>query len=368
MPGSYPRLAGLALTGFVAACGPAPVAADYTEHATAIVQGYVAAGEFSGAVIVAVDGAPILRRGFGFVDREARIANTPETRFRIGSITKSFTAVAILQLAERGKLGIDDPVSRHYPAAPAAWEQITLRHLLAMRSGIPNQNAYIGRSKEGWAQPRTPEEVIGITRDLPLRFEPGTQFEYSNSNYTVLGAVIERTSGQSYADYMREHVFRPLGMDDTELESTQPIPGQAKGYAIIDGRWQHDDQISLTIPFAAGSLSSTVDDMLRWERGLTIGRLLSPASMEAMFVDHGSRYGLGWTVANPFGNPVQTHTGGIDGFHTQICRLPEQRLTIVVLANLRSARVGWVANDLARQHLGFFRWLPHACLEAWYSV
>lgn len=350
--------------------GARPAQADdaaYAEKAAAIVRSYVDAGEFSGSVLVAVDGRPILRQGFGLADRDRNVANTPDTKFSIGSLTKQFTAAAILQLAERGKLGLDDPISKYYAAAPEAWRRITLRHLLAMRSGIPNHNAFVEASDGQWDVARTLEEVIALTRDQPLRFEPGTKFDYSNSGYTLLGYVIERVTGRSYADHLRESIFEPLGMRGSGYDTEDPaIGGRAQGYVVVGGRWERAPYISMSIPHAAGALYSTIDDLLIWDRALADAKVIGPESLQAMFTDHGGRYGFGWTVANPIGTRVQTHTGQINGFHAIVCRYPEDGVVIVVLANLWNARVWWIASELGLAYFGVLGGLPRACLEAWY--
>jgi hypothetical protein len=189
-----------------------PDPARYAAAADAMIKRYVDDGRFSGAVLVAVHGKPVLREGFGLANREWDIPVTPETEFRIGSMTKQFTATAILQLAEQGKLALSDPIGKYYAAAPKAWNSVTIAQLLSHRSGIPNFTELPGFDDSIARRDLTPEQVIALTRDAPLHFAPGSQYEYSNSGYALLGYVIEKQSGQPYADYLREHVFHPLGM------------------------------------------------------------------------------------------------------------------------------------------------------------
>jgi CubicO group peptidase (beta-lactamase class C family) len=203
--------------------GPAAAESAFEVRAAAVVQRYVESDGFSGAVLVAVGGKPIFRQGFGFADHERRIPNAPDTRFRIGSITKSFTSVAILQLVERGRIGLEDPVSRHYAKAPPSWATATIRHLLAQQTGIPSLSDTPG-FWESWIKThRTPEEGIDLIRDAKLRFAPGSRFEYSNTNHHILGLVIEAASGQDYEATMQANVFAPLGMADTGLDHNDKV-------------------------------------------------------------------------------------------------------------------------------------------------
>jgi D-alanyl-D-alanine carboxypeptidase len=358
----------LAAVFAIAALSLPPIGAraepTYAERAAALVQSYVEADRFSGAVLVAHEGRPILRQGFGLANREWGIPNTPETKFRIGSITKPFTSVAILQLAERGLVAVDDPVARHYPNAPRAWESVTLRHLLSMRSGIPSLSDTPGFWTVWSKTHRTPEEAIGLIRNTPLRFEPGTRYEYSNSNHTILGRVIEAVTGLGYADYLRSAIFSPLGMDDTGLDHNETIlPKRASGYEREGGTWRNAAFFAMTIPFAAGALYSTVDDLLKWDAALDQGKVLGPPSLQEMFADQGGGYGLGWYVGSRSGTRVQVHSGGIAGFNAILCRYPDARLTIIMLANLYETPVALIANELAALYFGTP--LAHVCHEAY---
>jgi D-alanyl-D-alanine carboxypeptidase len=340
-----------------------PAAADdpvFTARAAAVMQSHLEAERFSGAVLVAVDGKPIFRQGFGFADREGRIPNTPETRFRTGSIGKQFAAASVLQLVERGKLGLDDPISTHYERSPAAWSKITLRHLLSMRSGIFNFTKLPDFDEEWSRRDHALEEVIALTRDRPLRFEPGSRYEYSNSGYTLIGHVIEKATGQAYGTYLRDNLFAPLGMRNSGYEDEAAARTLAKGYVIKGGEWKIAPTISMSVVHAAGATYTTVDDLLRWEQALGSGKLLGPDSTRAMFTDYGG-YGLAWGMRERLGYRVHMHSGHIYGFHTMLCRYPDDGVTIIVLANLWTASVSWIANELAALHFGVVSMLPRFC-------
>lgn len=342
-----------------------PVAADpaFTAQAEAVVQGYADSDGFSGSVLVALDGNPIFRQGFGYANREWNIPNTPETKFRIGSLTKSFTAAAILQLAERGRLGLDDPVSRHYAKAPPSWSAIALRHLLSMHSGIPSFSDTPGYW-ESWSKiQRKPEEGIDLIRDAPLRFPPGAKYEYSNSNYAILGLVIEAASGRSYEAHLRAAILDPLGLRDTGLDNNEAVlPARASGYEREGGVWRNAAYLAMTIPFASGGIYSTVDDLLTWDQALYDESVIGAGSLRAMFADHGDGYGYGWFVGARSGRRIHAHSGGNSGFHGIFCRYPDDRLTVIVLANLGSSPVAQIANELASLHLGTS---VHLCHEAY---
>jgi CubicO group peptidase (beta-lactamase class C family) len=322
--------------------------ADYARGADGVIKAYVGPDVFSGAVLVAKDGKPVFRRAYGLADREWNVANTPETRFRLGSITKQFTATAILQLAEQGKLSVDDPISKYYPAAPAAWAPITLKHLLTHTSGIPSYTAIPGFFAQLARLDKTPDEIIALTRDKPLDFPPGSKYAYDNTGYVLLGYVVEKVSGQPYAAYLQDHIFTPLGMKDTGYDVSDTIlPRRASGYSVAGGKARNAAFLSMSLPYAAGSLYSTVDDLLIWDQALHAGKAIKPASVAAMFTDYGFNYGFGQGLGPQNGHMTWGHGGGINGFATQLNRLPNDGLTVIVLGNIEQAPSGRIAQKLA---------------------
>lgn len=331
-----------------------PSAAAFDAKAEALIGGYVKDGRFSGAVLVARDGQPILREGFGLADREWDAPVTPDTEFRLGSITKQFTATAILQLVEQGKIGLDDPISKYDATAPKAWEKVTIRHLLTHRSGIPSYTDIPGFFGAPSKTDRTPEEIIALTRDKPLRFEPGSKFEYDNTGYVILGWVIEKVSGQTYADYVSAHIFKPLGMSHTGYDvSAEILHHRASGYDRgEDGEVRNTPYLAMTLPYAAGSLYSNIDDLLIWDQALYAAKPLTQASLDDMFADHGDHYGYGWFVNEVDGRRLWSHAGGINGFHTFFARYPDQKLTVVVLSNITQAPVEKIAGQLVHLYFG----------------
>jgi CubicO group peptidase (beta-lactamase class C family) len=310
------------------------------------------AEDFQGAVLVASHGQTLLAKGYGLANREHQVANTPQTRFRLGSITKQFTAMAVLILEEQGKLKLEDPVSQHLEDTPRAWEAITLQHLLSHTAGLPNFTSFPEYSKK-WMLPSPPAETIQRFIDKPLEFAPGEQFRYSNSGYIVLGAIIERASGQNYAEFLRKNIFQPLGMNDTGYDTYEEIlPHRAAGYQRDGQGMKNAPYLDMTQPHAAGALYSTVEDLKRWDEALNDGKLIAEKSFDKMYAPVKGNYALGWQVTDRGARRQIAHGGGINGFATYLLRVPEEKLCIVVLSNVVPSPPGRMATDLAAIVLG----------------
>lgn len=306
----------------------------YAAAVDEVANAYVDAGLFSGTILVAKDGKPILRKGYGLANREWSVAATPETKFRLGSITKQFTAAAILQLAEQGKLSLDDPISRYYPQAPASWSPITLKHLLTHTSGIPSYTSLPGFFGSPQRIDRTPAEIVALTQDKPLEFKPGEKFSYDNTGYVLLGYVIEKVSGQTYQAYLQDHIFGPLGLKNTGYDDTAIVlPQRAAGYTVAAGKPRNAPYLAMSLPYAAGSLYSTVDDLLTWQQALQAGKVIKPASLAAMFTDQGFGYGYGQFISKVNGRRMWAHAGGINGFSTDLVLFPDQGVSLIILSN-----------------------------------
>jgi D-alanyl-D-alanine carboxypeptidase len=342
-----------------------PTDAVFVEKARASIQKYATDNKFSGTVLVARNGKPILREGFGLANREFNIPARPETIFRLGSITKQFTAASIMQLSEKGKLSVDDPVSKYYPAAPAAWSKITVKHLLNHRSGIPSYTGIPGFMQTMAVTDRTPEQIIELTRDMPLEFEPGSKYAYNNTGYIILGYIIEKVSGEKYAGYVDAHIFKPLGMKNSGYDvSSRVLPNRASGYQVQDGVWTNAPYLAMTLPYAAGSLYSTADDLLIWDQAFHADRVVSKASREAMTTDNGNNYGYGLQLGTVGSHKSIAHGGGIHGFATYMSRFPADGVTIIALSNLQSGNSGQIATELARLMFGIPAPPPPAPLVA----
>ena len=324
----------------------AAVAQD-TARMDQMVQPYVSSKQFMGSVLVARNGEVLFSKAYGFANLEWNIPNTPDTKFRLGSITKQFTAASILLLEERGKLKVEDPVKKYLPDAPAAWDKITIFHLLTHTSGIPNFTSFPEyHSMEPFATPV--EKIVEHFRDKPLDFQPGEKWSYSNSGYLLLGHLIERITGGTYEKFVQDNIFTPLGMKDSGYDSNSAvIPRRASGYTHDSGGFHNAGFIHMSIPHAAGALYSTTQDLLRWEQGLFGGKLLSAASLQKMTTPFKMDYAFGLAVQTANGRKTIAHGGGIEGFNTYIAYEPADKLEIVVLANLNGQAPEQIASRLA---------------------
>jgi CubicO group peptidase (beta-lactamase class C family) len=312
-----------------------------------VIQSYAMSKQFMGSALVSQDGKVLLSKGYGFANLEWDVLNSPTTKFRLGSITKQFTAASILLLEERGKLKVEDPVKKHIADAPAPWDKITIFHLLTHTSGIPSFTGFPDYASTE-AIPATPESLVARFRDKPLEFQPGEKWNYSNSGYVLLGYLIEKISGQSYSEFVQQNIFTPLGMKDSGYDSNSTIIAhRAAGYAPGANGPVNAGFIHMTIPFSAGSLYSTTEDLLRWEQGLFGGKLLSPASLAKMTTPFKQDYAFGLAVSANHGHKVIEHGGGIEGFNTHLAYYPEDKLVVAVLGNLNGRFPGEIAGKLA---------------------
>jgi D-alanyl-D-alanine carboxypeptidase len=326
----------------------APVAAAEQTLADRIDAGigaYYKATDPGVTVLVARDGKPLFRKAYGMANVEKKQALTPDMSLRLGSITKQFTAVGILMLAEEGKLTLQDDVTRHLPDYPARGKKITIEHLLTHTSGIVSYTSkpdFLASAEKDL----TVAQMIDSFKNDPLEFEPGTRYAYNNSAYFLLGAIIEKLSGQPYAKFVEQRIFVPLGMSQTAYEGYERTPPlRAAGYSKKDEAFAPSSPLSMSQPYAAGALVSTVDDLNRWDQAISAGKLLKPASWKQAFTPYklasgaSTDYGYGWGIGKLQGSPMISHGGGINGFSTFALRLPDEKLYVAVLGNSDSGNV-----------------------------
>jgi CubicO group peptidase (beta-lactamase class C family) len=314
-----------------------------------LLNSYAANGTFNGAVLIARDGEVLFSGGYGLADRGAGIPNSPQTKFRLGSITKQFTAAAVLLLQEQGKLNVQDAICDYLSDCPPAWQMITIHHLLSHTSGIPDLTSF----PEFWslqATPSPPLETLNRFNTRPLDFQPGQAWRYSNSGYIVLGLIIEQAAGQPYEVFLQENIFNPLNMTATGYDHNSNE--LAVGYM----RDSEADFIDMSIPFAAGGLYSTVEDLYRWDQALFNSTLLTQESLSAMFAEHaaipspeGSAYGYGWIIGQDNGRRVYEHRGAIEGFVSVTAYYPDENVTIILLSNLQSTPLNALFASLVGQ-------------------
>jgi CubicO group peptidase (beta-lactamase class C family) len=329
-----------------------PSAETIAAQADEYCRAQAAINKFSGSVLVARGDQVLFAKGYGLANVEHDVPNAPRTKFRLGSITKQFTAMAILILQEQGKLSVDDLVSKHIEGCPEAWKDVTIHHLLTHTSGIPSFTSLPGYPTS-MPLPSSPAKTLDRVRDMPLEFAPGEKFVYSNSGYVLLGQIIEKVSGKPYEKFLPEVIFEPLGMKDTGYDFPAPIiPHRAAGYRRIGDQFANAAYLDMTIPHAAGALYSTVEDLHRWSVALDEEKLISSAAYEKMYTPAKGSYAYGWIVDEQFGRKRIGHGGGINGFSTYIGRFPEEKVCVVVLSNMEGTASGNVARGLAAIALG----------------
>ena len=288
---------------------------------------------FTGSVLVARDGKVVFSKGYGFANAEFEIPNTPQTKFRLGSVTKQFTAAAVLLLQERGKLSVQDPICKYIENCPAAWSEITIHHLLSHTGGIPNFTSFPDYLPK-MMMPVTTQEMIARFKDKPLDFKPGEKWAYSNSGYFLLGHIIEKAAAEAYESFLQKNIFEPLKLTSTGYDHHGTIlKKRATGYSMRKGEVVNSLPIDMTQPYSAGALYSTVEDLFLWNEALFSGKLLSAKSLEAMLTPVKNDYGYGLGIQTKAGRKIISHGGGINGFSTVLTRFADEKLTLVVLRN-----------------------------------
>jgi CubicO group peptidase (beta-lactamase class C family) len=334
------------------ACGPKPPASAQID---AYLNGLSAKGELRGAVLVARHGVVLSAAGYGVADEASSAANTPSTDFRIGSNTKQFTAMATLLLQDRGALRVGDSICLYIDDCPAAWQAVTLQHLLDHSSGIPDYTGFDNfPSVIGSAV--SVSDLIARFKPLPLLFPPGSQWSYSNSGYVLLGAVVEKVSGQTYADFLQQNLLVPIGLASTGYDTNDPpSPAHATGYLSPGTKPVFLDMSEF---YSAGALFSHVTDLHVWDEALMAGRIGSAAALEAMWSPHipcpvggcalatDVGYGDGWFIAEQSGTRYVYHWGRIDGFRSSNGFYPDAGVVVVVLSNLETTDVWGISTTL----------------------
>ena len=340
----------------------AKAATPIGQQIDAIVTDVLARAHYPGvAVAIRKGGETIYRKGFGLADIENQLAVTPETVFPIGSISKSFTALAVMQLVEQGKLSLDAPLRTYLADYRGPARDVALRHLLNHTSGIPNYTSAPGFPPDPQLE-QTHAQVVGYVAEKPLQFAPGERFSYSNTNSYLLGMVVEKVTGQSLPEYLRMRVFEPFGMLHTYFAGYRPIIGRrSRGYELEGGNYLNAQQYDVNYPFAAGAVLSTVDDLLRYQQGVFESSQVSPQTRARLLtldkLNDGTPlyYALGCLIVRQFeGHRKLSHSGVISGFSAHYAHYPDDELTVVVLTNLEHGAIPPYAFErkIARAALG----------------
>ena len=327
--------------------------AQSTDKVDDYVQGVMKERKIPGiALLVVQDNKVVLSKGYGFSNVELQVPVKPETVFQSGSMGKQFTAAAVMMLVEEGKIGLEDPLTKYFPEAPAAWKNVTVRQLLSHTGGFTDYP-----EKFDFRRDRTENEILKAIQAVPLAYPPGTKWAYSNLGYATLGILIHRASGKFYGDFLQERVFGPLGMTTTRIISEEDIiPNRAAGYRLVKGQLKNQEWVSPTLNTTAdGSLYFSILDLEKWDAALTQGKLLKKSSFDEMWTiaklkdgkPNSGNYGFGWFLENIHGHPIIEHEGAWQGFNTSINRYVKDKLTVVVLTNLAACDPGDIAHHVA---------------------
>ncbi len=343
-----------------AANGQAGLRSALVKQLDSIAAAPVLRNAVTGIAVAVVRGRDtLLFKGYGFADVENQVPVTPTTVFRIGSVTKQFTSAAVMQLVERGQVGLDDDISKYISSYSAHGRRIPIRQLLNHTSGIPSYTDIGARFGAVSRLDLAPDSLIAIVAHDSLQFEPGTHFYYNNTGYFMLGMVLERVTGKKYGAYLEESLFKASGLGQTKYCDTRRlIPSRAQGYDRAPAGFMNTDFLSMQLPFAAGSLCSTIGDLVSWTQQLATGRVVTAASWRQMTTPvvlpsgRPMTYGFGLTSDTIGGRQIISHGGGINGFSSYLSYVPRDSLVVVVLANTSPAPSSGVADALVRAVLG----------------
>jgi CubicO group peptidase (beta-lactamase class C family) len=307
-------------------------------------------------LLVSSSGKPIRTEGYGLSNLELKVAAKPETIFQSGSVGKQFTATAVMMLVEAGMVGLEDPLTKYFPEAPASWKHVTVRELLSHTAGFTDYPKDFDERKD-----YTEEELLKIVEAIPLAYPPGTSWSYSNLGYLTLGILIHKVTGQFYGDFLQQRIFRPLEMSTTRIISEADIiPNRSAGYRLVNGELKNQDWVSpLLNTTADGSLYFSILDLAKWDAALYTEKLLKRSSLAQMWTvaplrngqPNSGHYGYGWFIESQDGHHLIEHEGQWQGFETQISRYVDDELTVVVLTNLAEAKPDLIAHGVAGIYL-----------------
>jgi CubicO group peptidase (beta-lactamase class C family) len=301
--------------------------------------------KFNGVVLLAKEGKIILHKGYGWRDAQKRIPHDEHSIFQLGSITKQFTATAILHLQEQGKLNVKDKLSKYIPRFPRG-DSITLEHLLTHTSGIFNYTNDPRFMNTEAVKARSVEEMIAVFKDRTPDFSPGTRYKYSNSGYILLGYIIQKVSGKPYEQVVRELIFRPLQMQQSGFDyKSLNHPAKSTGYFVLDSDTVRSSIVDSSVSYAAGSIYSTTGDLYKWHKALYTDKVVKQSSLEQAWKPFRAKYGFGWGIDSVDGKRMISHGGGIFGFTTDMLRVPADDICIILLTN-KPDQLGGITSNL----------------------
>jgi CubicO group peptidase (beta-lactamase class C family) len=332
--------------------------AQLTSEFDRIISSEFKAGEPGGVVLVARKGQIIYEKAFGLANVELDVPMREEMVFNIGSVTKQFTAVVVLQLVEQGKLSLGDEITKYLPDYPAGGQKITVEHLLTHTAGIPGSAPEAMTSLQGRKDLVGLQEVINTFKNRPLDFPPGTKWSYSNNGYMLLGAIIEKVSGLSYPAYLEKNIFKPAGMTHTLFGDDQLLIKNRVAsyvYSRAESRFLNAINDKVETAYSAGAIQSTAEDLFKWNQALLANKLITKDSLAKARAEYklpdgqGTHYGYGWFIGNIQGSPIVEHGGNMGGFMSHAIYLPREDIYVIVLYNFRAANrlPEFLAGDLA---------------------
>src|SRR6476660_481196 len=307
------------------------------------------------ALLVVRDGKIVKQQGYGFSNVELQVPVKPETLFQSGSMGKQFTATAVMMLVEEGKVGLDDPLTKYFPEAPAFWSKVKVRNLLSHTGGFGDYP-----DKFDFRKDYTEDELLKIVESIPLAYEPGSKWSYSNLGYLTLGILIHRVTGQFYGDFLQQRIFKPLDMESTRIISEADIvPNRSAGYRLVKGDLKNQEWVAPMVNTTAdGSLYFSVLDLAKWDAALYTDKLLKKSSFDQMWTvvklkdgqPNKGHYGFGWFIDDRHGHRCIHHDGAWQGFQTAIDRYVDDQLTVVALSNLSGSEPGKITEHVAEMY------------------
>ena len=317
------------------------------EKLNELLSAYSKMNSFNGTALVSEHGKILLNKGYGYKNVENKEANDGETIFQIGSITKQFTSTIILKLEEEGRLSLTDKISKYFPDFPNG-DNITVYNLLTHTSGIFNYTNDQQFMMNEAVKPTTEGKIIALFKDKKLDFEPNTKYSYSNSGYMLLGYIIQKVTGKSYENVVREYVFNPLKMSESGFDFVHlDDPNKATGYfAIGDNKSEKSTLVDSSVSFAAGAIYTTTGDLLKWHNGLLTNKIVKRETIEKAFTPFKSKYGLGWNIDSLNKKRVVAHGGGIFGFNANFARIEQDDISIVLLNNVGNPKLSAITKDI----------------------
>ncbi|HEX6171295.1 MAG TPA: serine hydrolase domain-containing protein [Chitinophagaceae bacterium] len=312
-----------------------------------LIDAYAKLYKFNGTALVAKNGTILLNKGYGYRNAADKVANNEQTIFQLGSITKQFTSAVILKLQEEKKLSVSDKLSKYFPGYPKG-DSVTIEQLLTHTSGIYSYTSDPNFMKNEVTKPASREMMMALFRDKPFDFPPGTSWNYSNSGYSLLGYIIEAVTKKPYEQAVRKYIFTPLGMthsgfDFTNLKSKEKATGYFK---LDDKETLPAPMVDSTVSYSAGAIYSTTGDLFQWHNALQKNKILSKAQQDKAYTPVKNKYGYGWGIDTIEGKRKVAHSGGIHGFTTNISRVPEDDVCIVLLSNASNTTLGEITKNI----------------------